>query len=129
MGVFILRPYWHSKGESIMKRSLARFSIGAALFLLAASAALAAPPSAPEFLAALGDSCAVSPALASVFSQPVAPGLTPAPQPDSCEVPCGIFGECQSCGNGTSKPCTVVNCCGKVTTNCGSCTAHCVPLA
>ncbi len=112
-----------------MKRSLARFCIGAVLFLLAASAALAAAPSAPEFLSTLGGSCAVSPALASVFSQPVAPGLTPAPKPDACEVPCGISGVCQSCGNGTSKPCTVTVCCGIVTTRCGSCTTHCVPPA
>lgn len=106
-----------------MKRSLARFCVGAALFLLAASAAFAAPPPAPAFLAAPGGSCALS----SVLGQPVTPALTPAPQPDSCQLPCFAYGVCQSCGNGTSKPCTVVNCCGKVTTTCGSCTANCVP--
>jgi len=112
-----------------MKRSLARFCIGAALFLLAVAPAFAAPPSLPGFLAATGDSCAVSPALASVLSQPVAPGLTPAPQPDACLTPCAAYGVCQSCGNGTSKPCTVVSCCGKTTTTCGACKAICVPPA
>jgi hypothetical protein len=40
---------------------------------------------------------------------------------------CFAYGICQSCSPTTAKPCTVVQCGAKRTTNCGSCTTNCVP--
>jgi len=109
-----------------MKRTGIAWGWGAGLLLCAAMAARAEAPAA--FLASLaGGACATPPALASVLTEPVAPGLTPAAQPDACTLPCTIVGVCQSCGNGTSKPCTITRCCGQTTTRCGACTTNCVP--
>lgn len=108
-----------------MKRTGIAWGWGAGLLLFAAMAARAEAPAA--FLASLAGGACATPALASVLTGPVAPGLTPAAQPDACTLPCTIAGVCQSCGNGTSKPCTITRCCGLTTTRCGACTTNCVP--
>jgi hypothetical protein len=112
-----------------MKGSKSPSWVGAILlFAVVPALFAAAPPQNPSPLAAvLGTACAGSPTLASVFTAPIVPGLTPAAQPEACNLPCIAYGVCQSCGDGTAKPCRVVSCCGHTTTTCGACTANCVP--
>ncbi len=105
-----------------MRKPSTPFGIGIALFLLAASAALAAPPA---FLAAAPGQPAGSPALAALFSPAVSSLPAQAADVGSCG-PIRYF--CQACNPASTgqRLCSEQICGTYVILNCRPCASECI---
>lgn len=80
------------------------------------------------------DGQATTPAAGPALCSDSSPAQAEAPLPGEIAqaepqavLPCIAYGICQSCPDGTAKPCLVVQCGTQKTANCGSCTPDCVP--